>query len=151
MAAALYLLIQCTWGALQTLLGLGVFLIHYSCPHQRFYGAVHTCWTKNSGVSLGMFIFTPGNGRDVSVREEMPVRGNASVKLKVHEYGHTIQSLLLGPFYLLVIGIPSMVWFRAPRLQKLRVQKQIPYSAFYTERWADWLGTKVTGLESDGG
>lgn len=145
MTSALYLLLQCTWGALQTLLGLGVFLIHCSCPHQWFYGAVHTCWTKDSGVSLGMFIFTPGNGEDKSAK------GDASVKLKVHEYGHTIQSLLLGPFYLLVIGIPSMIWFRAPRFRRLRAQKQIPYSAFYTERWADRLGTKVTGLESDGG
>lgn len=92
-----------------------------------------------------MFIFTPGNRGDTADEN------GASVKLKVHEYGHTIQSLLLGPFYLLVIGIPSMVWFHVPQLQKLRIQKQISYSAFYTECWADWLGTKVTGLESDGG
>jgi len=27
----------------------------------------------------------------------------------VHEYGHTIQSIILGPLYLLIIGIPSSI------------------------------------------
>lgn len=30
--------------------------------------------------------------------------------LLVHEYGHTIQSMILGPLYLIVIGIPSTLW-----------------------------------------
>ena len=30
--------------------------------------------------------------------------------VSVHEYGHTIQSLILGPLYLFVVGIPSFVW-----------------------------------------
>lgn len=138
MIVMIYRMLQCTWGIFQSIGGLAVFLCHYSCPHQQFHGAVHTSWEKNSGVSLGMFIFTPR------------CEGEQGEKLKVHEYGHTWQSLILGPLYLPVIGLPSMVWFKAERFRKLRREKNLPYSAFYTEKWADWLGEKVTGSPSSG-
>lgn len=73
-----------------------------------------------------------------------------SARLRVHEYGHTIQSLLLGPLYLIVIGLPSFVWSRWKRLIWLRRESGIPYSWFYTERWADWLGERITKEKSCG-
>ncbi len=61
-------------------------------------------------------------------------------------FGHTIQSLILGPLYLIIIGIPSVLWgfFGA----KKRKEKQIPYGAFFTEEWANRLGEWVTGEKS---
>ena len=52
-----------------------------------------------------------------------------------HEYGHAKQSLYLGPLYLLVIGLPSLIW-------NLTYSESNKYSYywFYTERWADKLG-----------
>ena len=64
----------------------------------------------------------------------------------VHEYGHTIQSLILGPLYLIVMGIPSALW--AAFGSKKRREKQIPYGAFFTEKWANQLGEWVTGEKS---
>lgn len=52
-----------------------------------------------------------------------------------HEYGHTRQSLYLGPLYLLIIGIPSFVWAIYHKGRKQR-----SYYWFYTERSADKLG-----------
>ena len=52
-----------------------------------------------------------------------------------HEYGHSKQSMILGPLYLLVIGLPSLVW---AWLYKDSWKKS--YYWFYTERWADYLG-----------
>lgn len=72
------------------------------------------------------------------------------ITLQSHEYGHTIQSLLLGPLYLIVIGLPSLVWSRWKRFIRLRREKGIPYFWFYTERWADWLGERITKEKSGG-
>ena len=47
------------------------------------------------GVSLGRYIFLSENYKLPTI---------------MHEYGHSIQSLWLGPLYLLVIGIPSLVF-----------------------------------------
>lgn len=52
-----------------------------------------------------------------------------------HEYGHTRQSLYLGPLYLLIIGIPSLIW---AWLWKRGCGRS--YYSFYTEKWADKLG-----------
>lgn len=70
-------------------------------------------------VSLGNFIFMY-LGTDIKVR---------------HEYGHTLQSLILGPLYLLVIGLPSVLWNLYCRINTTQ-----DYYWFYTEKWANALG-----------
>lgn len=52
-----------------------------------------------------------------------------------HEYGHTRQSLYLGPFYLFVVGIPSLLW-----AWYWKPSRGVSYYSFYTEKWADKLG-----------
>jgi hypothetical protein len=52
-----------------------------------------------------------------------------------HEYGHTIQSRILGPLYLIVIGIPSLLWAAWWRSAKVKPG----YYTFFTEVWADRL------------
>ena len=126
-----YRFLQILWGLPQTLLGFAVFLRFCKDPHHRFYGAVVTEWKKQTGLSLGLFIFVP--------------EGEEGKDFLAHEYGHTIQSLLLGPLYLLVIGLPSVVWCNFPRCVTLRRKRRIPYRWFYTERWADRLGEKRIG------
>lgn len=69
-----------------------------------------------------------------------------SNRLLVHEYGHTIQSLILGPLYLIIIGILSTLWGFLGG--KKRRDKQIPYGSFFTERWANHLGEQVTRQKS---
>lgn len=58
--------------------------------------------------------------------------------LLTHEYGHSLQSLALGPLYLPAAAIPSVLWFWLFR--KYRRTHHIPYRQFYTERWADAWG-----------
>ena len=62
----------------------------------------------------------------------------------VHEYGHTIQSIILGPLYLLIIGIPSSIW----AMTFNNKGNTISYYSFYTEKWANVLGEKVTKEKS---
>jgi hypothetical protein len=55
----------------------------------------------------------------------------------LHEYGHTYQSMYLGPLYLLVIGIPSITFNILGRLG------WVDNSKYYDrpwEAWADRLG-----------
>ena len=96
MKRIIYLLIQCTWGLGQTLIGLFFFLIHINKPHKIYRCAIQTQWNdKYAGLSLGPFIFVPNN------------EGDYFTGARVHEYGHTIQSLVLGPFYAFV-GVVSV-------------------------------------------
>ncbi len=143
----LYPIIQCTWGILQTLLGFVTFLCHIGDRHFIYHGAVVTVWKDKSSVSLGMFVFVTEEPFFCKKLGEYPPE-ELSQRLLVHEYGHTIQSLILGPLYLIVMGIPSTLWGFLPQLNRKRQEQQISYFSFFTERWANYLGEKVTGQKS---
>lgn len=117
-AAALYL-----WQLPQNLLGLAflMFLSPSTVVHDYGHTVVRQSKRMRGGISLGGYIF---------------VQEHVAVVTISHEMGHAKQSLMLGPLYLLVIGLPSILWaglhgYIAPRKS---------YYWFYTERWANRLG-----------
>ena len=61
-------------------------------------------------------------------------------KIVKHELGHTIQSKILGPLYLIVIGIPSITYCGLRRLFPSLRKKN--YYDFYTEKSANYLSKK---------
>lgn len=137
--AFLYIIAQCTWGFLQSTAGFVTFLLNIRKKHYLFHGAVVTEWNLRSSLSLGMFIFvTKHTGEDLKRM------------ITVHEYGHTIQSIILGPLYLFVIGAPSLLWAGIPAFGRMRRRRQMSYYRFYPERWANNLGEKVTKEKSMG-
>lgn len=80
---------------------------------------------KSQGsVSLGNFVF---------------LSKTATANTLNHELGHTVQSMILGPLYLLVIGIPSFMW---AFLRRGGMFLKHSYYDFYTEKWAD----KIAGI-----
>jgi len=143
----LFLLIQLTWGILQTLLGGIVFLLNIKSPHFMYHGAVVTKWKGSSSVAMGMFVFI---SEKPYFTEKLPQYSQAELfnRLLVHEYGHTVQSLILGPLYLVLMGIPSTLWGFLPNCAKKRKEKQVSYFSFFTEKWANSLGEKVTKEKS---
>ena len=143
MKSALYLIWQCTWGVLQSLTGAVIFLLHIRDRHCCFHGAVVTEWKYGSSVSLGMFVFITHDPYYSGLKAGC-TKAEHSQKLLAHEYGHTVQSLILGPLYLFVIGIPSILWAGLPPCRRKRREQGISYYSFYTEKWADFLGEKVT-------
>ena len=146
MKIIIYRIWQCTWGVLQTFLGLSMFLIHVKRKHFSYHGAIVTEWNMKSSMSLGLFVFVTSEPYFAPKYEGQISVEDLSNRLLVHEYGHTIQSLILGPLYLIVIGIPSTLWgFMGA---KKRRDEQIPYGAFFTEGWANSLGEWVTGEKS---
>lgn len=65
------------------------------------------------GLTLGCFIFV----------------SKECYHLLPHEYGHVRQGWVTGPLYLLIIGIPSLIWCMIYKMTGK------PYDWFYTERW----------------
>ena len=59
----------------------------------------------------------------------------SSNKTYLHELGHSKQSQYLGPLYLIVIGLPSLIHNLIYKLCGRRWN----YYSFYTEKWANKL------------
>lgn len=149
MKRVLYTLWQCSWGLPQTLAGAVLFLLHRHERHFVYHGAVVTRWKRPSSVSLGLFVFVTDAPRYRRLREGYTTEA-LFARLLVHEYGHTIQSLLLGPLFLPVIGLSSALWGSLPALRKKRRERGLAYCAFFSEKWANALGEAVTGQPSLG-
>lgn len=148
MSRILYCFLQCTWGIFQSLLGFIIFLIHIRDRHYFYHGAIVTEWNVKSSVSLGIFLFVTSEPYFYDKLKDKYTKKELSKRLLVHEYGHSIQSLILDPLYLILVGIPSTLWGFLPHLNKKRKDKQISYFSFFTESWANVLGERVTSENS---
>jgi len=123
-------LLNCTWGVVQTGIGLIMFLLFIKKPHYWYKGSIITVFSKSFGsISLGVFIFIGNN-----VTKE---QANNS-ELVNHEYGHSLQSLLLGPLYLFIIGLPDIIWLMF--FSDWRTTHNKSYYWFFSESWADKWG-----------
>lgn len=148
MNTILYRIWQCTWGCIQSLLGLFVYLLHRKNQHYTYHGAIVTEWESKSSVSLGMFVFVAGDPYFYEKLKDDYSKEELAERLLVHEYGHTIQSMILGPLYLIIIGIPSTLWGFLPICNEKRKNSSVSYFSFFTEAWANVLGEQATGKKS---
>lgn len=140
MKRLLYIVWQYTWGLLQNLAGGTIYAFYRlrGCPHFAYQGALAVIWPVRSGsMSLGRFLFLHESYRP----------GDRA--LLAHEYGHTIQSLIVGPLYLFVIGLPSLLWAGLPVFQRRRHDRHVSYYSFYPEKWANALGARFTRPRRD--
>ena len=120
------------WQLPQNLLGLILLLFYHTVRFIEKDGVVfYLSGQMPSGISLGRYIIldTTFNETDMG-----------------HEYGHSIQSRYLGPFYLLIIGIPSIVGniydriFHTPKYGWSWKDSCKWYYSQPWEKWADKLG-----------
>jgi hypothetical protein len=65
------------------------------------------------------------------------LRENSSDRILWHEMGHSKQSRILGPLYLLAVGLPSVTVNLVARIFK---KNAAWYYSQYPEKWADELG-----------
>ena len=129
----LYYFLNLTWGLPLTLLGafIALALILAGKRPKRHGGCLYFNVGKRwGGLELGLFFLTDGD--DVWL-------------LKNHEFGHSIQNAMLGPFMPIVITIPSAVryWYR--RARTARHLENPPYDSVWFERWATELGFRNIG------
>lgn len=111
------------WQLPQNLAGYIVLKVTRARHRREYKGATVYTWTRSNGLSLGKYIFVPQKANEEYIK---------------HEYGHTVQSRYLGWFYLLVVGLPSILW--AGCCKAYRKKHNVGYYEFYTEKWADKLG-----------
>ena len=130
----LFRLWQWLWGLPQNLLGFLLMIYHRKDRRSTYQGCVVIHWGNGGSMSLGMFLFL-GNRNDP--------------KVLVHEFGHSIQSVILGPLYLPVMGLPSFLWCNLKPCRKLRKEKGVSYYRFYPESSANYLGAKITRESCD--
>jgi hypothetical protein len=103
-----------TYGAIQSALGLGLGIVAV------LFGAdVSPAWAMGAKVELPAYLGISSG--DAFSLGPVAIGGHGFTRWS-HEFGHTWQSRVLGPFYLFVIGIPSAI---------------SRSSTFYTETWAD--------------
>ncbi len=131
------------WTLPQTILGVFLFFygslffknFYYYGPrgYFRYFIFGNHLSPRKRGFSLGFFGFLPS--------------GNTTSLDQVHEYGHYLQSLILGPFYLILVGIP--IFFL--NLWDNLFHKNLTISArrgwigqWKVERWATQLGLTRT-------
>lgn len=113
------------WQLPQNLLGL--VLLHLYGPHAVIASddagtRVYKSARMSGGISLGRYVIIG--------------KYQCTQRTIAHELGHAVQSRMLGPLYLLAIGLPSILW--AGLHEHIAPRKS--YYWFYTEKWADRLG-----------
>ena len=118
------------WQLPQNLLGLIMLL--FMKPYiskEKYKGITYVVSKKMSGgISLGNYVILSNSYRDK----------NRYQKVWNHEYGHTRDSKMFGPLYLIAIGLPSLIW--AWMYGTIVKPTTNGYYKFYTEKRADRLG-----------
>ena len=135
-------IVQWTWGIVQNVSGLLLFIVFLKNKHFVFRTSVVTCWKFPYSIGCGMFIFL--NAEDTEVGSQ-GANSKMDYDLLVHEYGHCLQSIILGPLFFPVIAIPSVIWASVPFFQRLRKREGLSYYYLYCEKWANKLGDWVCG------
>lgn len=128
-----YYLLQWTWGLPQNLVGLALWLCCKGHPLPKFHGAAVTQWRSSGSAGIGMFLF---------------LQEDADRELLIHEYGHSLQSIILGPLFLPVVGLPSLLWAELPVARRFRQRHKKSYYWLYCESWANRLGSLAAKKEA---
>ena len=127
--------IECIWQLPQNLIGslYKEFISKDIITRINYDASIYECYLTRGGggLTLGRFIFVNQHFTDLE-------------ETILHEIGHVKQSRILGPLYLIIIGIPSISWAGLRRL--IPALKKINYYWFYTENWAN----KLMGLNKQG-
>ena len=120
-----------TWCLPQTLVGLIIKLIMAKKVQtvEAYKLESQVNWIQwYYGVSLGKYILV-----SIFYKEEE----NGEFNAKNHEFGHVRQNFMLGPLYLILVGLPSITF---NIISQYNDKFASHYYQRYPENWADWLG-----------
>lgn len=134
----LFYLLSFTWGFITSFIGL-LLLIPFVLTKRvekyknRLYGVFPKIFGSGWGFEMGCFFFTSYDCVD-------------DIQLKLHEMGHGLQNIILGPLMILMVSIPSFIrfWYRK-YLMKHHKPIKTAYDDFWVEGWATKWGNKYYG------
>ena len=133
----LYWILQLTWGIFANILGfiVTIFVLIFlkGRMHKNCYGLITEVGGNWGGVSLGAFALCG------SYLTETSDCYNPSdyEYVRRHEFGHSLQNIILGPLFIFVVAIPSGIRYWLARYGKLKSD----YEAIWFERTATSWGT----------
>lgn len=114
-------------------------------------GTKITVFARNlfrSGVSLGDFIIVD----KVNLFSEIPSKVEDAITTVKHEHGHQLQSKIHGPFYLITVGLPSLIrniWDRLFHKEWSYERRKKWYYSGYPEADADIFGGVVRWTDDE--
>lgn len=122
-----YFVLNWIWQLPQNCLGLLYKNITNAKSLPNKFNTVCKLYTNvlSCSVSLGRYVFL----------SETAQKDNSRIE---HEFGHCKQSILLGPFYIIIVSIPSFIWDILYCFIPY-INKKYSYYDFYTEKWANDL------------
>lgn len=126
-----YFLIQMTWGILTFLAGFIVTLfvrifVSNAVTRKNGWGVITSFGGNWGGLALGPFAFC-GNYKEGSSFYD---------HTRKHEFGHSIQVLFMGPFFIFIVAIPSALRYWYYRLTPGKKHKE------YDDVWFEGTATK---------
>lgn len=121
-----------TWGLPMSIIGTlayyGLTALGYK-PEKNIYGVVFRVGQDWGGINLG----------PVSI-----ISKDSGPRIARHEFGHSVQNCLYGPFYLLMVAVPSFCryWYQEYQLRILGLSDDelAPYDSAWFEGQATELG-----------
>lgn len=108
--------------------GAAFFLIFITGEVKHKLGSIRFFYAKSfpGGITLGEYII-------VGTKQELIVK---------HEFGHVLQSRYLGPLFIPVVGIFSLVHAGINNIIGCCEKHKEGYYHFWTEKWANKLAYK---------
>lgn len=127
----LYYLLACTWGFITTFLGLILTIIMFILGKKPkkwkniYYFEIGQTW---GGLEMGLMFI-----RDKTSDNTM----------NSHEYGHTFQNCILGPFFIILVAIPSAIRYWYQRIRSYKNLSNKPYDGIWFEGSATNIGFEL--------
>ena len=124
----LYWLLNFTWGILTTLCGLLLSLAMLCIGkkpkrwHSVWYFQIFDKW---GGMEMGT-MFLRDNSNYISTNN--------------HEYGHTFQNAILGPFFIFIVAIPSAIRYWYQEIRRRQHKPNVEYDLIWFEGSATDIG-----------
>ena len=124
----LFYILNFTWGIIMNIIGaIGAMLVMFDTGVKPIHHADNVVFKFGhywGGVSLGIFTFMCLEADEHTLN---------------HEFGHSIQNAIFGPFFIPLVAIPSFI-----RCQKFNnnIKKGIPNEEDYDAAWFEGSATK---------
>ena len=132
-----YWFLQLTWGSLMTSIGLLVslfiliFMRNKATFHKNGYSWIIEIGGNWGGLELGACALCGNYSKTNTYWFD---------HTRKHEFGHTIQNIIFGPFYIFVVGIPSAIRYWYKRIAQKKGKKFS--SDWYDSAWFECTATK---------
>lgn len=136
----IYWLLSFTWGLLMSFIGLivtCVVILKGGKIHKNGCSIIIEISNNWGGLSLGCFVFCANYNETNSYWFE---------HTRKHEFGHSLQNIILGPLFIFIVAIPSVIRYHYKNYCVKYNKKQFDvnwYDSIWFEGTATKYGTKL--------